>query len=176
VNNFAIFTDVSVNNQTRRGVGGYLIIPASFLSIEPYDFNPDDISTRLTIKNFSDTSSTQLEVQTVLWALEDIQDRFPFNTLENLSIYTDSQCVAGLMKRREHLLNSDFVAKRSGQTLANAQLYREFYSAHDRFKFQLFKVPGHSQAGSQTCVQYLFSCVDRRVRSALKAVQPPLTA
>jgi ribonuclease HI len=71
-------------------------------------------------------------------------------------------------------MNSDFLAKRSGQTLANARLYREFYSAHDYLNFQIFKVPGHSRTATQTTVQRLFSCVDRKVRLSLKAFPPIL--
>lgn len=169
MDSFALFTDISVNPQTQNGVGGYLLLPISYLDNDPLDINRDDVAKRLTTKNFNDTSSTRLEVQTVLWALEDLQNRFSDNALKNLMIYTDSQCVVGLLKRREQLVLNDFIAN-SGKLLSNALLYREFYTAHDRFSFQLFKVPGHSRSGSQTTIQRIFSYVDREVRSVLKKV------
>ena len=169
---FALFTDVSVNPHTRQGVGGYLLLPVSFLDNDPRDINRDDIAKQLMIKGFSDTSSTRLEVQTVLWAVTDLQKKLSDTALKNLMIYTDSQCVVGLLKRREQLVLNDFIAKSSAKLLTNAILYREFYAAHDRFSFQLFKVSGHSRTGSQTTIQRIFSYVDREVRSVLKKAGP----
>jgi ribonuclease HI len=164
---FALFTDVSVNPQRKVGVGGYLLVPGSFLESEPHDIEQGELSARIKIKMFSETSSTKLEVQTVLWALDDLRKEFTSSIPGTLQIYTDSQCVAGLVRRRDGLIRSDFIAKRSGQPLTNALLYREFYAAHDRLGFKLIKVPGHSPACTHDAVQRIFSCVDREVRRAL---------
>jgi ribonuclease HI len=167
MNSFALFTDVSVNPQRKHGVGGYLLVPVPFLEIEPRDIERGEVSARLKIKRFEETSSTKLEVQTVLWALEDSRKELTGSALGSLRIYTDSQCVAGLMGRRAGLTNSEFLAKRSGRPLTNAPLYRAFYSAYDQLDFQLIKVPGHSSACSHDTVQRIFSYVDREVRKAL---------
>ena len=37
MNSFALFTDVSLNPQRKLGVGGYLLVPVSFLENEPHD-------------------------------------------------------------------------------------------------------------------------------------------
>ncbi len=167
MNRFALFTDVSLNPQARLGIGGYLFVPVSFLEAEPHDIQHGEVSARLKIRRFTETSSTTLEVQTVLWALEDLQDELAGPVGENLRIYIDSQCVAGLLGRRARLVDSDFIARRSGQPLTNAALYSAFYAAYDRLGFQLIKVTGHSRTGSHDTVQRVFSYVDREVRKAL---------
>jgi ribonuclease HI len=167
MNSFALFTDVSLNPQRKLGVGGYLLVPVPFLELEPHDIAQGEVSARLKIKRFAETSSTKLEVQTVLWALEDSWQELTGSALGSLRIYTDSQCVAGLLRRRDGLLNSDFCARRSGRPLANAPLYRAFYAAYDQLGFQLIKVSGHSRASSHDTIQRIFSYVDREVRKAL---------
>jgi ribonuclease HI len=167
MNSFALFTDVSVNPQRKLGVGGYLLVSVSFLENEPHDIERGEVSARLKIKRFVETSSTKLEVQTVLWALEDLQEELSGSALGSLQIYTDSQCVAGLVRRRADLINGDYLAKRSGRPLTNAPLYRAFYAAYDQLGFQLIKVPGHARACSHDTVQRIFSYVDREVRKAL---------
>lgn len=167
MNCFALFTDVSVNPHRKLGVGGYLLVPVPFLEIEPHDIERGELSARIKIKRFAETSSSKLEVQTVLWALEDSQEELTGSAPGILQIYTDSQCVAGLVRRRDGLVSGDFLAKRSGRPLANALLYREFYEAYDQLGFQLNKVPGHSRTCSHDAVQRIFSYVDREVRKAL---------
>ena len=167
MNNFALFTDVSVNPQRRLGIGGYLLLPVSFLEQEPHDIEHNALAARIRVRRFAETSSTKLEVQTVLWALEDSREGLADAAPGTLRMYTDSQCVAGLMERRPGLTDGDFLARRSGRPLAHAPLYRAFYAAYDRLGFQLIKVPGHARTDTHDTVQRIFSCVDREVRKAL---------
>lgn len=167
MSSLALFTDISVNPHRKLGVGGYLLVPVPFLEIEPLDIERGELSARIKIKRFAETSSTKLEVRTVLWALEDSREELTGSAPGSLQIYTDSQCVAGLVRRRVRLIESDFIAKRSGQPLTNATLYREFYAAYDQLGFQLIKVAGHSPACTHDSVRRIFSCVDREVRRAL---------
>ena len=167
MNCFALFTDVSVNPQRKIGVGGYLLVPVPFLENEPHDIKQSEVSASLKIKRFTETSSTKLEVQTVLWALENLQEELTGSVPGTLHIYTDSQCVIGLVGRRTNLIDLDFIAKRSGQPLTNATLYRAFYTAYDQFGFQLIKVAGHSSSSSHDSVHRIFSYVDRKVRKEL---------
>ena len=167
MSSFALFTDVSVNPQRKLGVGGYLLVPVTFLKNEPHDIKQCELSAQIKIKRFTETSSTKLGVRTVLWALEDLREELAGLAPWTLQIYTDSQCVAGLVRRRDGLVSGDFLAKRSGRPLANALLYREFYEAYDQLGFQLNKVPGHSRTCSHDAVQRIFSYVDREVRKAL---------
>jgi ribonuclease HI len=91
MNSFALFTDVSVNPQRKLGMGGYLLVPVAFLENEPHDIERGDVSAQIKIKRFEETSSTKLEVQTVLWALEKSREEITGSALGSLRIYTDSQ-------------------------------------------------------------------------------------
>ncbi len=164
---FALFTDVSVNPQRKLGIGGYLLVPMSFLDSEPDNIKRDEVSSQLKTRLFNDTSSTKLEVQTLLWALENFQEEFPGAAFGCLQIYTDSQCIEGLAIRRARLIDSNFVASGSGRELKNAMLYRRFYEACDQLGFKVNKVAGHSPVNTHTSVQRIFSYVDRDVRKAL---------
>ena len=167
MNRFALFTDVSSNPQRKCGVGAYLLLPASYLEYLPHEIDRAEISAKLRFKRFADTSSTKLEVQTVLWALENFQSQCCGSDPGNLQVFTDSQCVAGLPGRRAGLEANHFLARRSGQLLTNAPLYQAFYAAYDNLGFQLVKVAGHTRACSRDTVQQIFSCVDKEVRKAL---------
>ncbi len=167
MNSFALFTDVSLNPQLKIGIGGYLLVPVSFLGIKVQDIEQSEVSARLKIKRFAETSSTKLEVQTVLWALENSREELSGFGHGSLRIYTDSQCVAGLLGRRAGLINCGFLSRRSGRPLTNVVLYRAFYAAFDQLGFQLIKVSGHSRASSHDTVRRIFSYVDREVRKAL---------
>ena len=164
----ALFTDVSLNPKEKIGIGGYLLVPVSFLERVPDSIEQSEVSERLKIRSFADTSSTMLEVQTVLWALENVREEATVCADRSLQIYTDSQCVAGLLGRRAALESTCFVAKRSRRQLPNAALYRSFYAEYDRLSFQLIKVAGHSPAGSHDTVHRIFSYLDREVRKALQ--------
>lgn len=167
-NSFALFTDVSLNPQKRIGIGCYLLVPLPFLNAAPAAIQHSEITTQLHFKKFADTSSTKLEIQTVLWALEDYRVSLLNARPELLHLYTDSQCVAELLGRRVNLEKKNFVAGRSGQVLANAGLYRTFFALHDDLAFEVTKVTGHASSASHSTVERIFSCVDKEVRRALK--------
>lgn len=169
MNKFALFTDVSLNPQHKSGIGGYLLLPHSFLEIEPHMLEQADLSARIKFKRFTETSSTKLEVQTVLWGVESSREELAASPSAKLMIYTDSQCVAGLLSRRTGLTRNNFVAKGSGRQLSNALLYRQFYEIYDQVGFQVTKMAGHSRAAFHDTIHRIFSYVDRDVRQALAA-------
>ena len=164
----ALFTDVSLDSGSKCGIGAYLFIPVSFLREKNHSIIREDIAVRLKIRRFENTSSTRLEVQTVLWALDEIEKTVPKHSLMMLQVYTDSQCVAGLQKRRLRLSSCNFISKKTGQPLKNADLYRTFYELSDKMKFSITKVSGHTPASSRDTVHQIFACVDQEARKALK--------
>jgi ribonuclease HI len=166
---FVLFTDVSLNPQRQLGVGAYLLVPTSFLDREPHQIGRAEVLAKLRFRWFAETSSTKLEVQTILWALDDYLAQSNGADPGTLQIYTDSQCVAGLLGRRAGLEINNFIARRSSLPLRNATLYRAFYAADDELGFALFKVAGHSRACSHDTVQRVFSYVDQEVRRALSS-------
>ena len=73
MNSFSLFTDVSLNPKLRVGMGAYLVVPTSLLEISPDSVDKSKATELLMMRRFKCTSSTRIEVQTVLWALEDYQ-------------------------------------------------------------------------------------------------------
>ena len=121
MNSLALFTDVSLNPQLRLGIGGYLLLPLSLLASKPHAIVQSELSARLQIRSFRETSSTKLELQTLLWALENSRQEISAAAPGSLQIYTDSQCVAGLPGRRAGLINCDFVAQALRATVSKCR-------------------------------------------------------
>jgi ribonuclease HI len=162
MHDIALFTDVSLNPGRKLGVGAYLVVPASLL------IEKSELAGRVKVRRFEDTSSTKLEVQTVLWALEEYRNGPKIPGPGKLYLYSDSQCVSGLLKRRPGLLAGDFLAKRSNRPLRNSTLYRAFYAFHDELGFEVIKVKGHSRTRLNDSAHRIFSFVDKEVRKALR--------
>ena len=109
-----LFTDSSVNPQEKIGFGAYLLIINENLSLEEMK---KDIKT----KRFEDTSSTKLELQTFLWALDEIKEK---NLL--IEVYTDCQNIIGLENRRNKLEKNDYISGK-GKLMNNHDLYKRFF-------------------------------------------------
>lgn len=167
MNSFALFTDVSLNPKLKLGVGAYLLVPALFLEVSPHSIERTDVTERLVFRRFECTSSTTLEVQTVLCALEGYRDGLKSSESVKLQIYSDSQCVTGLLRRRHVLEANGFLSKRAGHQVKNAFLYRRFYEFYDEMGFEIIKVAGHTRSCSHNTVSRIFSLVDKNVRKKL---------
>ncbi|MBW2194398.1 MAG: ribonuclease H [Deltaproteobacteria bacterium] len=168
MNNYSLFTDVSLNPGLKVGVGGYLIVPESFVKTPSNLIKISELDEILVLRRFEDTSSTKLEVQTVLWALEEYCNGSTISESGKLHIYSDSQCVEGLLSRRARLESSGFHCRGGNRLLKNASLYGKYYEFHDRLKFDVTKVAGHTPSRSRNTVQRIFSFIDQKVRKALK--------
>ena len=164
IKHIALFTDVSVSPGLKLGVGAYVMVPASFLEASSGVIGRPEITARLKVRRFEDSSSTRLEIQTVLWALAENR-QIPQGSL---TIYSDSQCVSGLLRRKPRLVAGGFLSKKTNQELANASLYRAFYEFHEESCFNVVKVDGHSATSAHDTVHRIFSIVDREARKALK--------
>ncbi len=95
-----LFIDGSVHAQSKLGYGAYLVVSDLCLELE-------SLSQRVFVKRFTQTSSTKLELQTLLWALSEVQSADP-----GLVIYTDSENIIGLPGRREQLERNDYRSSR----------------------------------------------------------------
>ena len=168
MNSFALFTDVSLNPGLKLGVGAYLLVPTSFLEVSPQDIERSEIAKYLVLQRYENTSSTRLEVQTVLQGLEDCMSKLKTSDILKLKVYTDSQCVAGLLKRRSGLTANGFLSKKTNSLLSNADIYRRFYELRDELEFEVIKVAGHSRSCSRDTIHFIFSSVDMEARKELK--------
>ena len=150
-----LLTDGSVNTQSKIGYGAYLAVSEHGLSL-------DSLRTRVKVRRFEHTSSTKLELQTLLWALGDIQ------TLgRRVIVYTDSQNIMGLQRRRDRFEQNNYHSKKNKRS-NNYELYQEFYKMIDLLDCELVKVRGHQVSNQKDDIDRLFTLVDRASRGALK--------
>jgi len=150
-----LFADGSVNAQSRIGYGAYLAVSECGLSL-------DALRTRVKVRRFEHTSSTKLELQTLLWALNDIQVLG-----RKVIVYTDSQNTLGLQGRRDRFEQNDYRSKKN-KRLNNYELYQEFFSMIDQLDCELVKVCGHPGSNQKNDIDMVFTLVDRASRNALR--------
>ncbi len=150
-----LFVDGSVNPQTNTGFGAYLAVSDMNL---PIDF----LKTRVKLKRFAHTSSTKLELQTIIWALTDIRSYEC-----RIVAYTDSQSIMGLQGRRDRFEKNDYCSKKK-RRLNNFELYRDFYAVTDRLGCDFIKVHGHQVSNQKNQIDRFFTLVDRASRAALR--------
>jgi len=174
IKNLALFTDASLSPKLRRGIGASLLVPAAYLEMSPADIDCAAIIGRtgavgqLKTQQFEETSSTKLEVQTVLWALDDYQRHCRPSAAGRLSLYCDSGCISHLLQRRAKLESGRFLCRKTNRELKNSGLYRQFYKLYDNIGFEVIKVTGHSPSSSHDAAHRIFSFVDQQARKALK--------
>ena len=150
-----LFTDGSVNPQSNIGYGAYLAVKESELLM-------DSLKTKVKVKRFEHTSSTKLELQTLLWALCEIQ---PLG--RRVMVITDSQNIIGLQRRRSRLEENDYGLKKN-KRIKNYELYQEFFRMIDLSDCEFVKVQGHKGLNQKDEIDKLFSLVDRASRNALR--------
>ncbi len=154
-----LFTDGSVNTRVKVGYGAYLVVNDECKSI-------DTLKNKVKIKRFEQTSSTKLELQTLLWALDEIvilTDEIDIM----LTIYSDSQNIIGLPGRRSALEQNNYCSVKN-KKLNNHDLYQKFYRLISSIKCELVKVVGHQRSSNKNDIDSLFSLVDKASRRALR--------
>ena len=152
---YLLFCDGSVHPQSKIGFAAYLLILEEELLFT-------NLQTKIRIKKITNTSSTKLEVETLLWALKDI------NIKDNsLTVYTDCQNILGLKDRREGFEKSEYITKK-GTLIANHELYKEFYALTDKLNSDIIKVKGHKKNSLKNDIDNVFTLVDKASRNALR--------
>ena len=159
MNELKLFTDGSVNTKSKIGYGAYLFISEDIFPV-------DSLKRQVQIKKFEETSSTKLELQTLLWALKDIELK-----KRKIVIYTDSQNIISLPERRERFEQNNFSSKKN-KLIKNHQLYKEFYKINDEIDCKFIKVSGHKRLNQKDDIDQFFTIVDRASRNALRKDNP----
>jgi len=155
----ALFIDGSVDTKSKTGIGAYLFLD----EISQVQVDQNEIR----LKRFEDTSSTKLELQTLLWAVEETG---PKNC--SFTVYTDSQNIVSLPGRQARLQESEF-QNRSGRPIRNRDLYQEFYSMLDSHNCRFEKVEGHQAQSKKGQIETIFTLVDRAARAELRRILKP---
>lgn len=156
--NLLLLTDGSVDTRAGIGFGAYLAVEEG----EPAD---PSWRTRVKVQRFVPTSSTKLELQTLLWALSEVS----VGVLK-VTVYTDSQNIIGLPGRRQRLEENDYFSAKN-KRLKNHELYQQFYRLTDQLPCSFVKVRGHQPARQKDGIDHLFGLVDQAARRALRAEQ-----
>ena len=154
-----LFTDSSVNPQEKVGFGAYLKIIDENISFE-------DMKKHIKTKRFEDTSSTKLELQTLLWALDELKEQIKYENTQ-IEVYTDCQNIIGLENRREKLEKNNFHSS-SGKLMNNHELYKDFFEKTDELNLTFIKVKGHKKNSLKDEIDTIFNLVDKASRSALR--------
>jgi len=160
VSELILLTDVSVNARSKNGHGAALTLSPSELTQPLESFKP-----RIQLKQFEQTSSTKLELQTLLWALSELPD-----DIQPLTVYTDSQNIIHLSDRRAGFEAHNYHSKR-GIPLRNTELYQAYFAEFDRLQFKLIKIAGHQAARKRNAIEQLFALVDKAARKAQRGEQ-----
>lgn len=155
MNTFFLFTDGSVDTKSKIGFGAFLFISELAISHTLAEQN-------IHLKRFEETSSSKLELQTLICALNSI-------SVDNIKliVFTDSQNIIGLPGRREKLERNEYLSK-NGKLLDNHDLYRSFFNLIDQRDVTFEKVKGHQRSHQKNKSDDLFTLVDRASRKALR--------
>lgn len=114
-------------------------------------------------KKFENTSSTKLELEALLWALNQIDaDSY------KIIVYTDCQNIIGLHERRARLENSNYITS-ANKLIKNHELYKEFYKMSDILDCEFLKVKGHKKKDIKDAIDKIFTLVDKASRAALRS-------
>lgn len=154
-NQLFLFTDGSVNTKTNVGWG-------AFLAVYDITVQTENLMQKVKLKRFEDTSSSKLEIQTLIWALSEI-----LHFEGKITVYTDSQTIVGLHGRRNRLEKNDYHSK-SGRQINNHELYREFFKLSDQISCEFIKIKGHKKTEIKNQPDRIFTLVDRAARNALR--------
>jgi len=150
-----LFTDGSVNPQKKIGFGAYFILLGEELS-------SSSVIPKIHTKRFINTSSTKLELETLLWALKDeIVQKY------HVVIYTDCQNILTLEGRRTRFESNDYYTGKN-KLIKNHELYKEFYKTIDSLSCEFIKVKGHKVKDQKDEIDKLFTLVDKASRNALR--------
>jgi ribonuclease HI len=152
-----LFTDSSVDPKSGIGVGAYLLISED-------QFESITLKEKIQIQTFQNTSSTKLELETLLWALEN-------KNLHNykITVYTDCQNIIGLQNRQEKLEIKEYTNNKD-KLINNHLLYKQFYKSIDSLDCRFVKVKGHSKNSTKDLIDKIFMLVDRSCRKALRDI------
>lgn len=150
-----LFTDGSVNTKLKFGYGASLFVSEN-------DIDSGNLNSKVQVKRFGDTSSTKLEIQTLIWALTEV-----IEFKGKIVLYTDSQNIIGLPGRRERLEKNNYHSK-AGKQITNFELYKQFFLILDSLDLEMKKIKGHKRSSTKNNIDRLFTMVDRASRNALR--------
>lgn len=150
-----LFTDASVDPQTKVGYGAYLLLGE-------FEIEAPLSKLKVNVKRFECTTSSKLELETFLWALEKLPTKN-----SKVVVYTDCQNIISLREREEKIKSNNYMTRR-GTLIKNHKLYKKFYELTDLYECDFIKVKGHKRSEDKDEIDKYFTLVDRAAREALR--------
>ncbi|MCK9474230.1 RNase H family protein [Sulfurimonas sp.] len=150
-----LFTDASVDPKTKIGYGAYLLLGE-------YELGAPLSKLKVNVKRFEGTTSSKLELETLLWALQKLPTKN-----SKIVVYTDCQNIISLKEREDKLKKSNFMTKK-GTLIKNHELYKKFYKLTDLYECDFIKVKGHKKSKDKDVIDNYFTLVDKESREALR--------
>lgn len=154
-----LFTDASVDPLSGIGYGAYLLLGE-------YEMQAPVSKLKIKTKRFENTTSSELELETFLWALSQIPTKN-----SKLILYTDCQNIITLKSREARLKESNYMTKKN-TLIKNHELYKRFYETIEPFDYDLIKLKGHKKPQDKDMADNFFTLVDRAAREALRFTTP----
>lgn len=146
----AVFTDGSYDPDSLKG---------SWAGIVLWDGN------RETLTGLKDnTSQHEMELLAISEALQFIWKHI--NPINEIVVYTDSEYVKNLEKRRERLERNQFITKK-GNVVKNSQLIQHFFTQMDELPLEIIRTPSHQKRGLSEVSDYNRE-VDKLARKILR--------
>lgn len=124
----AVFTDGSCHSQLKKGGwASIIIVDARKVVLEG---------------NALETTHQRMELTAVIKALKHLEQEELME--RSITVYSDSQYVVGLMKRRDHLIQSRYRTKKL-KVVRNLDLVRELLDFMSMTNIQFVKVKAHQK-------------------------------
>lgn len=161
------YTDASFNSSLSLAVSGYL-----FFDNEDSNANCDYTVANIQTHTFKVSNNIRAEIMGVNYFLKKINSEINLKDIDpknlEINLYSDCQTLTNLLRRRDKLLAKNFISDKKKTELANADLYKEFYTIYDLLKPKINWIKGHSKSKDQSIEQKNFEIIDQKVRKELR--------
>lgn len=127
LNSIQIYTDGSCHTQLKLGAwAAILLVDKNTVEIKGVEEN---------------TTHNRMELLAVLKALDYITETLEF---DGIQVFSDSQYVVDIQKRKEKLLRSDFLTQ-SGLPIQNIDLVKKLIFFMNEYSIEFYKVKAHQK-------------------------------
>ncbi len=159
-----IYSDASFSNVHGIAILGFIISTDEIDSRPQGELLnlPQPGSHRIFSKSIQEVNNIRAEIKSAICALKSA----PLG--KKIILYCDCQGVVNLPQRREKLEARNFFSQKKSKLIANAELYKEFYSTYDRVNPEIIWIKGHSPSSTLNPTQIIFSTLDKTLRGILR--------
>ncbi len=165
---YFLFSDASFDRDSRVGVGATLTLTEREWYQRP---RIADFSIKTAV--IASKTIARLELMTALWVLDNFRSEYAAaisgkGISIQINLFTDCKTIADLPHRRNKLEANHYQSKRTKLSLANADLYRQFFEVYDHLHPNVVWIKGHSPSLKHSKFQRVFATVDKAARQRMR--------